>query len=99
MHTVHPANAPTAPRLTWAQALLCACMAASLMVTANEAHAARKTKTSAAMTSASVSKKGSVKIKHHRSPSEESTAERERRLYRECKGLPNAGACLGYARR
>ncbi len=27
----------------------------------------------------------------------ESAAERDRRLLRECKGLPNAGACLGYA--
>lgn len=26
----------------------------------------------------------------------ETTAERERRLARECKGLPNAGACLGF---
>ena len=26
-----------------------------------------------------------------------SSAERDRRLYRECRGLPNAGACLGYA--
>ncbi|SFD37049.1 hypothetical protein [Paracidovorax konjaci] len=29
----------------------------------------------------------------------ETTAERDRRLYRECQGLPNAGACLGYTRR
>ena len=29
--------------------------------------------------------------------SAESTSERDRRLYRECKGRPNAGACLGYA--
>jgi hypothetical protein len=27
---------------------------------------------------------------------EESTAERDRRLYRECKGRVNAGACSGY---
>ena len=27
----------------------------------------------------------------------ETTAERDRRLMRECKGRPNAGACLGYA--
>ncbi|MBS0316991.1 MAG: hypothetical protein JSR49_07705 [Proteobacteria bacterium] len=26
----------------------------------------------------------------------ETRAERDRRLQRECKGLPNAGACLGY---
>ena len=29
--------------------------------------------------------------------SAETTAERDRRLKRECKGRPNAGACLGYA--
>lgn len=29
--------------------------------------------------------------------STETTAERDRRLKRECKGRPNAGACLGYA--
>jgi len=29
--------------------------------------------------------------------SAESTSERDRRLFRECKGRPNAGACLGYA--
>jgi hypothetical protein len=39
-------------------------------------------------------------IKHQaqKSPSEESSAKRDRRLLRECKGRPNAGACLGYAR-
>lgn len=31
------------------------------------------------------------------SPSEESSLQRDRRLQRECRGLPNAGACLGYA--
>jgi hypothetical protein len=36
--------------------------------------------------------------KTQRSPSEETTAERDRRLFRECKGRPNAGACLGYAK-
>lgn len=29
--------------------------------------------------------------------SHESARERERRLLRECKGRPNAGACAGYA--
>jgi len=33
------------------------------------------------------------------SSSEESRAERERRLYRECRGLPDAGACRGFTRR
>ena len=44
-------------------------------------------------------KKGGLKIKHQRSPSEETSAERDRRLTRECKGAPNAGACLGYTRK
>lgn len=30
-------------------------------------------------------------------PSGESVKARERRLLRECRGRPNAGACLGYA--
>lgn len=33
-----------------------------------------------------------------RAPGEETAAQRERRLLRECKGRPNAGACLGYTR-
>ncbi len=33
-----------------------------------------------------------------RTSSDETAAERDRRLARECRGLPNAGACLGYAR-
>lgn len=37
------------------------------------------------------------KIQHAPSPSQESPAQRDRRLARECQGLPNAGACLGYA--
>jgi len=32
-----------------------------------------------------------------RLPGGETRAERERRLLRECKGRPNAGACSGYA--
>ena len=33
-----------------------------------------------------------------RGPSEETTTQRDKRLMRECRGRPNAGACLGYAR-
>lgn len=32
-----------------------------------------------------------------RMPNGETVTNRERRLQRECKGRPNAGACLGYA--
>ena len=41
-------------------------------------------------------KKKSASVKYDKG-SAESTAERDRRLKRECKGRPNAGACLGYA--
>lgn len=37
------------------------------------------------------------RIVHLPSPTQESSAQRDRRLARECRGLPNAGACLGYA--
>ena len=40
-----------------------------------------------------------VKIKESKNNSQESVSERDRRLQRECKGRPNAGACLGYATR
>lgn len=43
-------------------------------------------------------RKGVSKITYHRSPSEETPAQRDKRLYRECKGRHNAGACLGYTR-
>lgn len=52
---------------------------------------------SAEATEAGKSKKTSVK--QSRSPAEETKAERDRRLYRECAGRPNAGACLGYTRK
>jgi len=37
------------------------------------------------------------RIVHLPSPSQEGPEQRDRRLARECRGLPNAGACLGYA--
>lgn len=42
--------------------------------------------------------KQGTRVTFHNSPSAESNAERDRRLTRECKGRPNAGACLGYAK-
>lgn len=44
-------------------------------------------------------KKGVSKVTHQRSSSEETSAEHDRRMYRECKGLHNAGACRGYTRK
>ena len=43
-------------------------------------------------------RKGVSKITYHRSPSEETPAQRDKRLKRECNGMHNAGACLGYTR-
>lgn len=37
------------------------------------------------------------RIVHLPSSSQESPEQRDRRLARECRGLPNAGACLGHA--
>lgn len=39
-----------------------------------------------------------IKIQNTRSNSEETSAERDKRLSRECRGRPNGGACLGYAK-
>ena len=88
-------------------ALLSACLALALLGVCGTASGAERKKPHRSDRSASTTAaagpqakpKGSVKIKHQRSPSEESTAERDRRLYRECRGRPNAGACLGYTQR
>lgn len=100
MHTTHCHKTLRQTRTQGAgAAILCACMALSLLVISDSAQAARQKKGADPAAGAPTKKKGSVKVKHQRSASEESTAERDRRLYRECKGLPNAGACLGYTRR
>ena len=44
-------------------------------------------------------KSGAGKTKVPENNSGESQSERDKRLYRECQGLPNAGACAGYTRR
>lgn len=38
-----------------------------------------------------------VRILPSQNNSGETPAQRDRRLYRECRGLPNSGACAGYA--
>ncbi len=73
------------------------CAAISLSMNTTSAHAKASDSSDTAQGG---KKKHTVKLKTTtpRSASEESTAERDRRLYRECKGRPNAGACLGYAK-
>ena len=46
----------------------------------------------------SAAKKRPVRAIFIKSPSSESPAARQKRLKRECKGRPNAGACLGLTR-
>jgi hypothetical protein len=66
-------------------ALILACAAtAPQAANAKSSKAAQKDKSSG----------HSVKI--IKNPYQETPSERERRLKRECKGMPNAGACLGY---
>lgn len=86
----------------FAGALLCTLVTVGLLLAPQGAHAARKNKTTTGSAAHEPSKKkGAMKVKPQatRSDSQESTAERDRRLYRECKGLPNAGACAGYTRK
>ncbi|WP_353235076.1 hypothetical protein [Diaphorobacter ruginosibacter] len=74
--------------------LLSICVATAAWSGIPMAHAASKS------ASKSADKKSSaVRIKHTKNNSEESQAERDRRLYRECRGLPNAGACAGYTQK
>jgi len=69
----------------------------SLMLMAPSTHAAQKSKKSTNATHVAAKKHG-TRAKPSQNNSGETTAERERRLYRECRGMPNAGACLGYTR-
>jgi hypothetical protein len=39
-----------------------------------------------------------VRVPTQRSSSEESSEQRDKRMYRECQGRHNAGACAGYTR-
>lgn len=86
---------PTKPNLTGLILALC------MGVIGSTASPTVQGTASQSKTDQPIKKKQSVKIKGtpQRSTSEESVAERDRRMYRECKGRPNAGACLGYTHR
>lgn len=81
----------------WTGTLLTIGLALCLLTAPGDADA-KQPKRSKADTSESAKKKGVTKATYQRSPSEESRSERDRRMYRECKGMHNAGACLGYTR-
>jgi len=70
------------------------CIAALLLAaSALPAHAAKKSGEKKAQQS------NIVRVKPTQNHSGETSAERDKRLFRECRGLPNAGACAGYTRR
>ncbi len=73
-----------------------ALLLAAIAMPPSHAWAARPKKTEATQ---APKKPAKVKVKRQRSSSAETPAERDRRLLRECQGLPNAGACLGYTTR
>ena len=77
------------PCLITALAFASALPAASVQAASSNADTSLSTK--------SAKKQPSHSVKFIKNPNQETTAERERRFKRECKGLPNAGACLGYA--
>ncbi|MDR3452764.1 MAG: hypothetical protein P4L96_08175 [Rhodoferax sp.] len=85
---------PQVSRSGSAIAVLCA--AALFCWSAHAAHATEaKVKKSGAQTTHASKAKKAGRIKFEKG-SGETRAERDRRLQRECKGMPNAGACLGY---
>ena len=102
-----PANPPRNPTMQHATvspspAIRHALLAASItlgLIAAPSAALAKRTSNKPATTNAPTKKKGVNKVTYQRSSSEETTAERDRRMYRECKGMHNAGACRGYTRK
>jgi hypothetical protein len=98
------ANATSARRLASLShrsiSLTFSCIAFALFLLASPEDTLAKSASDSKTTSTSnpTKKKGASKAIYQGSPSEETRAERDRRMYRECKGLHNAGACRGYTR-
>lgn len=102
-----PANPPRKPTMQHAtaspspairHALLAASIALGFIAAPGTALAKRNASDKSTTANAPAKKKGVNKVTYQRSSSEETTAERDRRMYRECKGMHNAGACRGYTR-
>lgn len=79
-------------RSTFTTFAFAALLASALVLYTPTSLAAKKSSTEKAQSNR-------IKIQNVRSSSEETRAERDRRLYRECQGRPNAGACAGYTTR
>lgn len=72
---------------------------AMALLAAGNALAAKKPKAAKDTDAPAAARRAPGKVTFHKAPSDESPAERARRLTRECQGRPNAGACLGFASR
>ncbi len=85
--------------VVWAAGLGGCAQAAMVTVDRQVAPGVLRPQWSAATTKSQKTTRRKLKplIQPDRMPSGESVTNRERRLLRECKGRPNAGACLGYA--
>ncbi len=88
---------PTLPQKYRLTALITIGLTLTLLATPGSA-AAKPKRHPPATHNETTPKKGVKKVTYQRSPSEETRAERDRRMHRECKGMHNAGACLGYTR-
>ncbi|BEP92727.1 hypothetical protein GmRootA79_11110 [Acidovorax sp. A79] len=95
MTQFHAPSPPTAAH----HALLAAGIALLLITSPGTALAKRSSSDPTITSRTSPKKKGANKVTYQRSTSEETSAERDRRMYRECKGMHNAGACRGYTRK
>ncbi|WP_353362287.1 hypothetical protein [Acidovorax sp. FG27] len=84
-------HAITSLALPWA-------LAGMLAAAPSQAAAADKTARVASAKAPKPHKRAGLRVKDSQNHSGETPAQRDRRLLRECKGLPNAGACRGYAR-
>ncbi len=80
-------------------ALLAAGISLALLTGAGVAQAKGPTGDKTHATKTSPKKKSVSKVTYQRSASEETAAERDRRMFRECRGMHNAGACTGYTRK
>lgn len=96
LHSVDCSTHNIARWWVWWAAVVCLLWASY----GSDAQAAKRENASSS-TSTSSPKKPQVHVRTRtqRSSSEETQRERDQRLRRECRGRPDAGACLGYARR
>lgn len=78
------------------RALLAASIALGMLTGTSSTQAKRPISNDTPASKTSPKKKNVNKVTYQRSTSEETAAERDRRMLRECRGLHNAGACRGY---